>query len=298
MKQVTDGHWSVKWVTSIALKPLAAEWDLVVEGAIMDTIDRGSFESCSTGQCHPATWTDDKSQEWSGTPLWLIVARADDDIKHDTGAFNRALAAAGYTVDIIAADGYTVTLDSAKLAENNSIILSNKINGNPLAEKDFPLKLVGPDLSKKEMVSGVVKVVIHFAEAPVTETTNVPSLAVGNPVGPLKIIGLVDSSLEISPELFSKQTTIQATVEHPKKGAMDVLGVPLKALLSLVTQKADAKTLSIIASDGYSADVDLAGALACENCLVTVGEDGKFNVVMPGFGSNTWVKDVITFELK
>ena len=77
--QVVDGHWSVKFVETMSIKPLVEDWVLTLEGAITDTIDRGSYESCSTGSCHPATWTDDSAQTWAGTPLYILVGRVDDE---------------------------------------------------------------------------------------------------------------------------------------------------------------------------------------------------------------------------
>ena len=95
--QVTDGHWSIKWVRRVTLKSMAEDWVLELQGAIDDPVDRGSYESCSASGCHGSTWTDTKAQEWSGTPLWIIVGRVDDEFKHgsDVQPYNRELAEAG-----------------------------------------------------------------------------------------------------------------------------------------------------------------------------------------------------------
>ena len=42
--QVTDGHWSVKWVNGVEIKALIQDWNLNLDGAIEETIDRASFE--------------------------------------------------------------------------------------------------------------------------------------------------------------------------------------------------------------------------------------------------------------
>jgi hypothetical protein len=160
--QVVDGHWSVKWVTQVVVKSLAQEWTLQIEGAITEKMDRGTFESCSAPGCHGVTWKDDKAQEWKGVPLWLLVARADDEVKHGTGAFNEKVADQGYKVDVVAADGYKATLDSARLKRNNNILVANTVNGNPLDETYFPLRLVGSDLQKNEMAGQVAKIVLHL----------------------------------------------------------------------------------------------------------------------------------------
>jgi len=141
--QITDGHWAVRFINSIELKALAAAWSLDLQGAISDTVDRGTFESCSTSTCHQAGWTDGKAQKWTGTPLYLLVGRVDDNTKHGTGAFNTQLADQGYTIDVVGKDGYTATFTSAQIKDDKNIIVANQVNGNELADKDFPLKLVG-----------------------------------------------------------------------------------------------------------------------------------------------------------
>jgi DMSO/TMAO reductase YedYZ molybdopterin-dependent catalytic subunit len=42
---VVDGHWTVKWVTKIELKPMSEEWTLYLEGALTEEMDRNSFFS-------------------------------------------------------------------------------------------------------------------------------------------------------------------------------------------------------------------------------------------------------------
>jgi len=69
LNQVTDGHWSVKWVNRLEVKSLGEEWVLQASGGITKTIDRASVESCGAPQCHGTSWIDDKDQEWAGVPL-------------------------------------------------------------------------------------------------------------------------------------------------------------------------------------------------------------------------------------
>jgi hypothetical protein len=160
--QVTDGHWWVKWVRQVAIKSLAEDWVLHLEGTLVEEMDRSTFESGASPNCHQATWTDDHAQTWTGVPLWLMVGRVDDDNKHDDEAFDRELADAGYTVDVVAADGYTVSFDSQRVKENNDIILAHLMNENPLDEEYFPLRLVGSNLEKSEMVGQVTQIIVHL----------------------------------------------------------------------------------------------------------------------------------------
>ncbi len=78
--QVTDGHWSVKWVNKVEVKSFVADWEINLIGALNETVDRSSIESCVN--CHGATWKDDKAQEWKGVPLYLLLGYVDDKIKH------------------------------------------------------------------------------------------------------------------------------------------------------------------------------------------------------------------------
>jgi DMSO/TMAO reductase YedYZ molybdopterin-dependent catalytic subunit len=303
--QVTDGHWSIKWIRKIDLKQLAQEWTLSLDGGIKDTLDRGSFESCSTNKCHQSTWIDGKAQTWSGTPLWLLIGRMDDEIKHGDNSFNKDLAAKGYTVEVVGKDGYSVTFDIARLIGNKNIILANQVNENPLTDADFPLRLVGSDVQKKEGVGGIEKIILHLNVQPTTAPTATPASAPAS-TGPatlpegkaLLVNGLVEKEQAWSLDELKKLEVVKLTVEHPKKGNMEVEGVRLSALLDLVKAKADAKTVTFTASDGFTSTADTKDILACKDCMVSFNESGGLNLAMPGLASSLWVKNVIVITLQ
>jgi hypothetical protein len=163
--QVTDGHWSIKWVTKLAVKPASEAWSLSLNGARPELMDRATFESGASPKCHGVTWKDARGREWIGIPLWLLVGRVDDALKHSARAFNDSLAAAGYTVDVVAGDGATVSLDSSRLARNNGIIIAGLLDGAPLPEKMFPLQLTGPDLKDEERLAGITRIVLRASGA-------------------------------------------------------------------------------------------------------------------------------------
>jgi len=160
--QVTDGHWAVKWVNRLEIRPLAEDWTLHLEGAIVDDVDRGTFESGVNPGCHYSEYTDDMAQTWVGIPLYYLVGRVDDDNRHEGDAFNDDVLAAGYTVELVAADGYSITLDGATVAYNENLILAYLVNDNPLNSEDFPLRLVGSDVTSEQSISQVVSIIIHF----------------------------------------------------------------------------------------------------------------------------------------
>ncbi len=296
--QVVDGHWSVKWVTRLEIKSLAADWTLTIKGAIDEEMDRGTFESCSAPTCHGAEWKDDKAQTWGGVPLWLIAARVDDDNRHGDDAFNKQVADKGYQVEVVAADGFKATFDIARLRQNKNILLANSVNTNPLDEKYFPLRLVGSDLQKNELVGQVAQVHILLpASEPTATPLPSPTPRAAAPAGnaALTIGGMVNKESALSMDDLKAMEVVNLTLEHPKKGMQGYEGVRLSVLLDKV--KADAKTLAFISSDGYQVEVALADVKKCADCLLAF-DAGKLNAIMPGMESSFWAKDVIRIEVK
>jgi DMSO/TMAO reductase YedYZ molybdopterin-dependent catalytic subunit len=302
-RQVVDGHWAVKWVNKIEIKSLGKDWTLHLEGMISEDMDRGTFESGSAPNCHGVTWKDDKAQEWLGIPLWLLVGRVDDDIKHEGPAFNDALAAAGYTIEVTASDGYSVTFDIARVARNNNIIVAYKVNDNPLPDQYFPLRLVGSDLTKKEMGGMIASIVLHIDLSKIPAATNTPvPTATPEPVASnadLVITGLVGKEQSWTEADLRGMEVVKITAEHPKQGMTDYEGVRLNALLDLAQVKPEAKKLVLIAADGYKSEVFLAEVRACTDCLVAFTDTpGVLNLVMPGLPSSVWSKDIIRIEVQ
>ena len=300
--QVVDGHWSVKFVNKIVLKEAVEDWVVNFKGAIEEPMDRATFESGAADGCHLRAWTDADGHVWEGIPLYYLIGRVDDEIKHGDDAFRDDLAKNGYTIDLISADGYTVTLDSYTVMRNDDIIVAYLVDGEPLVEDNFPLRLVGPELSKKQMVGGITSVVINFegapaAAEPTTQAAGEAPAIIGPADATLTLKGLVEIEKVFSMEDLLKLEIVNTSVEHPKKGAMDVTGVKFAEILSLVNLKADAKTATFIAGDGWSIDVPLADLQACENCLVGWDEE-MLRTYMPGFDSNFWAKDLVSIEFK
>lgn len=294
LNQVTDGHWAVKWVNKLEIKPLVMEWKLKAVGGIEDAYDRATIESCSAPQCHGASWTDDKAQEWVGVPLYILVGGVDDENKHEGIAFNDALADAGYTVDVIASDGYTVNFDIERLRRNKNIILAHKVNENPLSEKYFPLRLVGSDLEKNEMAGMITEIKVNVPPVESGGVANVPA-----DQATFTLTGLVDQELILNEAALRSMEVLNITAEHPKKGPQDYEGVSLNALLDLASIQDGAQTLLVTAADGFTAEINIADIRACENCLLAFTETPEsFNLALPGMDSTLWVKDVVGIEAK
>jgi DMSO/TMAO reductase YedYZ molybdopterin-dependent catalytic subunit len=305
LNQVTDGHWSVKWVNKLEVKSLGEEWVLHAEGAIVKDIDRASIESCGAPQCHGASWTDDKDQEWAGVPLYYLVGSVDDEIEHEGPAFNRNLADAGYAIEVISADGYTVAFDAARVQYNKNIIVAYKVNENQLPDEYFPLRLVGSDLTKKEMAGMISQLKVGLEPLPATEAVVTEPAATEAPVaessatGSLVVTGLVNQEMGFVEADLRAMEVLKITAEHPKKGKEDYEGVSLNTLLDLAGVKEGATTLVITAVDGYSTEVSLEEIRSCTNCLLGFTSTvEKFKMVMPNLPSGAWVKDVVKLEVK
>jgi len=162
--QVTDGHWWVKNVTRVVIKPLLVEWTLTLQGTLTETMDRATFESGMAEKCHETAFKDDKANVWTGIPLYLLIGRVDDENMHGAGAFNDALADAGYMVELVSADGKVLQLTSARVKRNPNLLIAAQVNANVLLDADFPLRLVGSEVSAEESLAAITTIRIVAAQ--------------------------------------------------------------------------------------------------------------------------------------
>jgi hypothetical protein len=174
-----------------------------------------------------------------------------------------------------------------------------------LEEKNFPLKFVGAGLEKKQMVGGIALIELLLPrleeeseiEEEVEETEPVPTVDLTG--AQFAITGMVNTVTGFTEESLRAMEVVTITAEHPKSGTAEYEGVRLSELFELVGIKDGATTLVITADDGFSAEVSLAEVKAVADCLLGFTETpGKFKMVMPGLPSNTWVKGVVSIEVK
>jgi DMSO/TMAO reductase YedYZ molybdopterin-dependent catalytic subunit len=298
-----DGHWTVKWVAKLELREVAAVWYLQLEGAVSENMDRATFESGSSPHCHLETWTDENGDEWLGMPLWYLLGRVDDEVRHEGRAFDDRLAEAGYTITITAADGYSVELASQDASFNNEWIVAFQVNGEPLSDKNYPLRLVGEGLTKKEMVGAIASITLDLEKIPEpkadTDTEAVDAAGDRDMEGDLVISGKVDFVMPFMIDELRDMDVITINTMHPKKETLvDYEGVRLNDLLAMAKPQAGAKTVKFISSDGYAIEAPLADVLTCKDCLIAFEDDGTVKTVMPGMEGMFWVKDVVAIEVK
>jgi tungstate transport system substrate-binding protein len=114
----------------------------------------------------------------------------------------------------------------------------------------------------------------------------------------LQITGLVAEETGWTEEETMAMETMDAEAENSKGETETYTGVSLNALLDMVVPAEDATTLVIVASDGYTAEVDLAEIRACDDCILSFRTQGGFRATFPGFPSSTAVKGVVEIQVQ
>jgi len=161
---------SVATIELVGLPESSGDWEITLAGAFNRTVSQDEFEDWVG--CHGKSYTDSKNQVWTGMPLWYLVGAVDDVNTGSHWKFNETRAAEGYNVRVTAGDGLTATFDIADIARNDSFIVANKMNAAALAEddKNWPLKFVGPGLSGKQQVGGIVSIALEGLPGAGTES--------------------------------------------------------------------------------------------------------------------------------
>lgn len=303
--QVIDGHWDIKWVENIVLKPMAEEWSLALEGAITEEMDRNTYQSCAAPGCHQNTWVDPDGNEWTGVPLFKLAGRVDDGVIHDDRAYNDDFAVAGYFIELFAVDGYNISISSEVSHFNEDIILASEVNGEPLPEEQYPLRLVGGGLENKDMIGQVAQIILNPAEGVAMPSGEAPEeggeegVEASLPEGAVLLVhGDVLNTLTLGMDNLQAMNVIETELEHPKNGLRTYRGVKLAQLLNLAGVSPDASSVVMTASDGYTAEISLTDALNCEDCILAFAEDGTLEMVLPGFESSFWIKNVQFLQVK
>ena len=291
--QVVDGHWSVKWVNKVEVKSVGQSWTLDLSGAISSPVTRDSFQSCGSPSCHGTSWQDGNGQTWVGVPLWLLVGEVDDADSHTDQAYNRTLADAGYTIDIVDSGGNTVTFSSQTIKEDNQILVAFMVNDGELPDQYYPLRLVGNGLQDNQMLGKIARITVNV---PALSTPTVAA-ASGNS-GSLVIKGLVNQGITLTDADLRAMNIVTVTAQG-KNGPQDFQGVLLNPILDNAGLKDGAAKLTITASDNYTADVALSDVRNCPKALLAfMDTPGTYMIVLPDQPTSTWVKNVIQIEVK
>lgn len=60
----------------------------------------------------------------------------------------------------------------------------------------------------------------------------------------------------------------------------------------------DANVITLVAADGYTAEVSGKDLLACQGCMLVFQDGGGLRSVMPGMSSKLQVKDLVEIQVK
>ena len=160
--QVVDGHWTVKWIAKMQIGKAEAPFKVSLAGAVSTTLDGPAFVNCSSPGCHGAEWVDGQGRQWFGVPFYLVTGLVDDHVRHGAGAYDAKLAKKGYTIAIESADGTVTTVPSQLIAGKQTVLLASRLNGRDLPADQYPLRLVGPGLTARQMPGRIVSIVLRL----------------------------------------------------------------------------------------------------------------------------------------
>ena len=114
----------------------------------------------------------------------------------------------------------------------------------------------------------------------------------------LKISGLVDAASFWSVEELVAMEMIEVISDNSTGEETIYNGVPIIVLLGMAGVQDNATQIIFKAGDGSESEVLLEEINACIKCIVALGENEGFNIVLPGFPSNAVMMKIIEFELK
>ncbi|MDI6876038.1 MAG: PKD domain-containing protein [Methanomicrobiales archaeon] len=252
----------------ISVSAAPTPWTVDLVGASSYTMPNTEFEALAAA--HPVSWTDGSSNVWSGVALWRLLALVDDG---DPATFNDAFAAAGYSVQIMASDGFSRQFSSADIARNDGRIVANRINGEYLSEDRFPLRFVGSGLTGGQMVSKISSIDLYL---PITASAGTGGTI--DPSGTITIPYDGSQSFAITPD----------TGYHISDVLVD--GVSVGAVMSYTFENVTAAHTidASFAADGPAAPVaDFTADVTSGTAPMTV----QFTDQSSGVGITSWAWD-------
>jgi len=175
-------------------------------------------------------------------------------------------------ITFVAEDGYMITL---KMEDVKNAYLCYEMDGEELTlETGGPIRLVITDQPGKLWMSYLKEIKLIGKE------------------NALIIHGKTKVVLALTREDFARFD--KKSVEAEFKDETNVFeGVPLRVLLNQARYEDDASSIRFVARDGYAFELDFDEVYSNEDILVT--ED--FGLIMPGYESKYWIKDIAEIEV-
>lgn len=111
----------------------------------------------------------------------------------------------------------------------------------------------------------------------------------------LKLSGAADTSW--TADDLNAMTQVEAEYTNKDGETTKFNGVLISDLLS-AAGVADYTKLTLVASDGFTAEVTKDELAACTNCIVAFDEDGSLRSVMPGLSGKQNVKGLVEITVE
>jgi len=300
------GLWA-KMVRYIRVLPEQEDWTLELEkGSETVDISKQYFESTASCDYHRAEY-EVEDDVYAGVPLWEIVAAVDGaDPPDGHYMYNTVLSELGYNVTVEAEDGFSADFPSQQVARNDSIILANELNGEPLPEDEAPLRIVGEGLSGKQSVRNIAR--IELTELP--DEDEIPDWS-------LTLNGSIER--EYSAEVFGALVGCGVHTESFESEDGTYEGIPLYTLVGAVddgetrshwslndTLVEEGYEVEVIAEDDdYSYTFDIEDVAYNESMIVASRLDGEplpedeypLRLVGEDLGSGMSVKNIAEIRL-
>ncbi|MEN6517586.1 MAG: carbohydrate-binding protein [Methanospirillum sp.] len=263
---------SNKWLAKIEIFPApSTDWTILLTGSIRRDITKSYFESGLSWSGHRATYTDASGGVWEGMPLWRLVGYVDDENEHSGASYNNTLAELGYTIRVIAADGFSKTFTSQEIAESSNYIVANTLNGSALPDQIngknvWPLKLVGTNATGGKSVGNITEIRLEGVPITVpTPTVTATATPTPQPTWSLSLKGYSDYM--VTSQFWNEALACGGHTSTYSDGVGSWEGLPLWRLVGLVddqlghevyigayndTLADQGYTVRVIAGDGYN----------------------------------------------
>ena len=193
---------------------------------------------------------------------------------------------------------FTVMFDSSQITRNGDIFVAYMMVDNPLPEEYFPLRLVGADLSKEEMLGQISKIILHLPEGSNLNSATTSADADSNPIGENQIYGALKHAISLSAEGLAGFTQVRRTIQKSDGEKSDYTGILLSTLLEAASPDEDATVLLFAYDDISETQVYLAEILDCKDCMVSIQADRRIDLLLPGFPAAWWITGITHVEVK
>ena len=136
-------------------------WTLtLVNGETKTVLTQKEFETLA--RSYVSYNCTDEDGVWKGIPLYVLAGVVDDD---DPKTFNTKLAEKGYSIRVIdSAASYKINFDSGVIADDNTILVTNTLNGLELPETTesgkgcYPLQMKGVNPTSGQHVGNIATI--------------------------------------------------------------------------------------------------------------------------------------------